>query len=217
VVSRTGAWRRERLARSTLYLCVDRRAGQGDLGTFLDAVLAGGVDMVQLRDKHASPAELRAAAATFRAAADAHGALFVVNDDPALAAAVGADGVHVGQDDPPPDHARAVVGPELLIGRSTHGVDQIDRALGEDCDTFTVGPVSATPTKQGRPGIGLAPVRHAAQVAGSRPWFVSGGMAPATAPAVIAAGGRRLVVVRALTDAPDPRAAAAELTALLTP
>lgn len=214
-MSRSGSWRRERLGRSTLYLCADRRAEQGDLERFLDAALAGGVDLVQLRDKHAGPSELRAAAAVFRAAAARHGALFILNDDPELAVEVDADGVHVGQDDPPPDRARGVVGPERLVGRSTHDVAQIDRALTEDCDTFTVGPVSATPTKEGRPGIGLDPLRHAAIVAGDRPWFVSGAMAVDTAPAVLAAGGRRLVVVRALTQAPDPCAAAAELSALL--
>lgn len=214
-MSRPRSWRRERLQRARLYLCTDRRAGQGDLEGFLEAVLAGGVDIVQLRDKNASEPELRSAAATFRGAVQRHAALFILNDDPRLAAEVDADGVHVGQEDAAPDHARALVGPDRLIGRSTHDVGQIDRALNEDCDMFTVGPVSATPTKEGRPGVGLDPVHHAAAVARDRPWFVSGAMAPDTAPAVLAAGGRRLVVVRALTQARDPRAAAAELAALL--
>jgi thiamine-phosphate pyrophosphorylase len=214
-VSRDGAWRRARLAPSVLYLCVDRRAGQGDLEAFLDAVLAGGVDLVQLRDKEATRAELVAAAAVFREAAARHDALFIVNDDPELAAEVGADGVHVGQGDADPAAARAAVGRDRLVGRSTHAAGEIDRALSEDCDTFTVGPVTATPTKQGRPGIGLDPVRHAATVAGARPWFVSGGMSAATAPAALDAGARRLVVVRALTEAPDPAAAARTLATLL--
>ncbi|CAN5312606.1 thiamine phosphate synthase [soil metagenome] len=214
-MNRSRSWRRERLRRALLYLCTDRRAARGDLERFLEAVLAGGVDIVQLRDKDASQPQLRDAAATFSAACRRHAALFILNDDPRLAAEVDADGVHVGQDDPPPDHARTLVGPDRLIGRSTHNIAQIDRALTEDCDMFTVGPVSATPTKEGRPGVGLGPLRHAAAVGRDRPWFVSGGMAAETAPPVLAAGGRRLVVVRALTQASDPRAASAELSALL--
>lgn len=214
-MSRDGEWRRRRLAAAVLYLCVDRRAAQGDLSRLLDAALGAGVDIVQLRDKTASPAELAAAGAVFRDAAARHGALFVVNDDPALAVAVGADGVHVGQDDASPTAARTVVGRDRLVGRSTHTVAEIDRALGEDCDYFAVGPVHATPTKQGRSPVGLAPLRHAAAVSGDRPWFVTGGMAPDTAPAVLAAGARRLVVVRAITEAPDPAAATGALAAVL--
>lgn len=214
-MSRDGPWRRGRLADAWLYLCVDRRADQGDLPDLLDAVLAAGVDIVQLRDKTADGGQLRAAAAVFRAAAHRHGALFVLNDDPALAVEVDADGVHVGQDDVPPDRARAVVGQERLVGRSTHAVAEVDRALEEDCDYFAVGPVHATPTKEGRPAVGLEPLRHAATVAGSRPWFVTGGMAPETAPDVLVAGARRLVVVRALTDATDPAAVTAALVRLV--
>ncbi|CAN5649427.1 thiamine phosphate synthase [soil metagenome] len=192
--------RRQRLARSFLYLCTALR---DDLDTFLDDVLRGGVDVVQLRDKTAAVDALRTAAAVFRRACDGHDALFVVNDDPHLALEVGADGVHVGQDDPTPAEVRDVVGAELLIGRSTHTIEQIDRAQTEPCDYFAVGPVHATPTKQGRPGIGLAPLRHAAAV-GCKPWFVTGGMSTDTAGPVLDAGGRRLVVVRALTQADDP-------------
>lgn len=212
---RDGAWRRARLSDSYLYLCSDRRADAGDLEPFLDGVLGAGVDIVQLRDKDASLDQLQAAAAVFRACAQRHGALFVLNDDPGLAVETGADGVHVGQDDPHPDAARASVGPSALIGRSTHGVTEIDRALTEDCDYLAVGPVHATPTKQGRPPIGVQPLRHAAAVAGDRPWFVTGGMGVGTAPAVLAAGARRLVVVRAITEAADPPAAAARLVRLL--
>lgn len=208
--SRDGAWRRGRLADARLYLCTDRRAERGDLAEFLDAALAGGVDIVQLRDKDASPSQLLAAAAVFHDAADRHGALFVANDDPELAVAADADGLHVGQEDPPPHAARQTVGRQRLIGRSTHGRDQVDRALVEDCDTFTVGPVSPTPTKQGRPGIGLDAVGHAAAVA-DRPWFVSGGVTTETVPAILTAGGGRIVVVRALTEVGDPYAAAAAL------
>lgn len=214
-MTRDGEWRRRRLAGAVLYLCVDRRAEQGDLSRLLDAALGAGVDIVQLRDKTASAPELAAAAAVFRDAAEHHGALFVLNDDPALAVATGADGVHVGQDDVSPAAARTVVGPDRLVGRSTHTVAEIDRALGEDCDYFAVGPVHATPTKQGRRPVGLAPLRHAAAVSGDRPWFVTGGMAPDTASAVLAAGARRLVVVRAITEAADPAAATGALAAVL--
>ena len=210
---RSGAWRRDRLARSRLYLCVDRRAEHGDLEALLDAAVGAGVDLIQLRDKHASRDEQRSASAVFREVADRHGALFVMNDDPELAVEVDADGVHVGQDDPPPDEARRVVGPERLVGRSTHSTEQADRALVEDCDYFTVGPVHATPTKQGRPGVGLEPVRHAAKVAGDRPWFVSGAMSPETAPEVLALGARRLVIVRVVTQAADPAEAVRRLLA----
>jgi thiamine-phosphate pyrophosphorylase len=213
--TRSGAWRRRRLADARLYLCCDRQAGgRGDLAGFLETVLGAGVDLVQLRDKTADHGELVAAAAIFRAAADRHGALFVANDDPALAVEADADGIHVGQDDPPPAAARAVVGPDRIVGRSTHSVAEFDRALTEDCDYAALGPVHATPTKLGRPAIGLDPLRHAARVA-DRPWFVTGAMARDTAPAVLATGARRLVVVRALTEAPDPAAATAALVALL--
>ncbi len=209
--TRDGTWRRARLRAARLYLCTDRRASEGDLEEFLDTVLGAGVDIVQLRDSTAERAELLTAAAAFRAAAERHGALFIVNDDPELAVEVDADGVHVGQEDPPPHAARAVVGRQRLVGRSTHSVGEIDAALGEDCDYFAVGPVHATPTKQGRPPIGLGPVRHAAAVAGERPWFVTGAMGPDTADEALEAGARRLVVVRALTRAEDPAAVAAAL------
>jgi thiamine-phosphate pyrophosphorylase len=212
---RDGTWRRARLRSASLYLCVDRRARQGDLATLLDAVLAAGVDIIQLRDKTGTEDELGGAAAAFRAAALRHDALFVLNDNPRLAAEVDADGVHVGQDDADPSAARAVVGEERLVGRSTHAVDEIDRAVGEDCDYFAVGPVHATPTKLGRPAIGLDPLRHATTVAGERPWFVTGGMAVSTAPEVLGTGARRLVVVRALTEAADPAAATRALCQVL--
>ena len=209
--------RRRRLAEARLYLCVDRRGPQGDLAALLDAALAGGVDIVQLRDKGATVAQVREAAPVFRDAAERHGALFVLNDDPHLAVEVDADGVHVGQDDMPPAQARDVVGPHRIVGWSTHAVAEVGAALAQDCDYFAVGPVHATPTKQGRPPIGLDPIRHAAAVAHDRPWFVTGAMSAATARPVLAAGASRLVVVRAITEAEDPRAAAAEMAALLRP
>lgn len=210
----SGEQRRARLRDAVLYLCVDRRAAAGDLAHFLDQVLAAGVDLVQLRDKAATDDELRAAAEVFRTAASRAGALFILNDDPHLAVEVGADGVHVGQDDLHPHAARNIVGAERIVGWSTHAAAEVDAAVTTGCDYFAVGPVHATPTKQGRPAIGLEPIRHAAAV-GDRPWFVTGAMSAATAPAVLAAGARRIVVVRALTEAADPGAATAELAALL--
>ncbi|HVM19585.1 MAG TPA: thiamine phosphate synthase [Egibacteraceae bacterium] len=205
----------QRLADSVLYLCVDRRADRGDLDGFLDAVLGAGVDVVQLRDKDADADQIRTAAPVFRAAADRHGALFILNDDPSLAVEVDADGVHVGQDDMTPEAARAVVGGDRLVGWSTHSVSEVDAAVAADCDYFATGPVHATPTKQGRPGTGLGPVRHAAAVAAGRPWFVTGAMSGATAPEVLAAGATRIVVVRALTEADDPAGATTALARLL--
>jgi thiamine-phosphate pyrophosphorylase len=214
-VSRDGGWRRSTHRYRRAWASRDRRADRGDLDRFLNAVLAAGIDIVQLRDKDASPDELRAAAAVFRAAALSHDALFILNDDPRLAAEVAADGVHVGQDDPTPEQAREAVGLDRLVGRSTHTLDQQLRALAEDCDTFTVGPVHPTPTKEGRPGIGLDPVRHAAGLGTAKPWFCSGGMTLEVAPDVLAAGARGLVVVRAITEAPDPAEATAALARLV--
>ncbi len=199
--------RRDRLARARLYLVCDRRPAD-----FLRAALAGGVDLVQLRDKTATDDELRAAAETFRSCCDEAGALFLFNDRPDLAVASGADGVHVGQDDMAPAEARAVVGPQRLVGRSTHTTAQIDAAT--DVDYIAVGPVHATPTKPGRPAVGLEAVRHAAEHA-RVPWFAIGGLDPDNVGEAIAAGARRVVVVRAITDAADPQAAARALRGAL--
>jgi thiamine-phosphate pyrophosphorylase len=200
--------RRDRLARARLYLVCDRRPE-----VFLRAALAGGVDVLQLRDKDTSDDEVLAAAAVFRRVADDAGALFVVNDRPDLAVAAGADGVHVGQDDLPVEEARAVVGPDRIVGRSTHSPEQI--AAAGDADYIAVGPVYATPTKPGRPAVGLELVRHAAAHA-REPWFAIGGINPDNVGNVVAAGARRVVVVRAITEAEDPSAAARALRAALT-
>jgi thiamine-phosphate pyrophosphorylase len=196
---------RERLADARLYLVCDARPR-----AFLDAALRGGVDVVQLRDKTlASDAEIVAAARAFRAAADTAGALFVLNDRPDLVAACGADGVHVGQDDADPRSARAIVGEDRIVGRSTHAPGQLAAADADpDVDYLAVGPVHATPTKPGRPAAGIAYVEHAARVRPATPWFAIGGIDAATLPAVVAAGARRIVVVRAIADAADPEAAA---------
>jgi thiamine-phosphate pyrophosphorylase len=204
--------RRERLARARLYFVTDVRPGLEEL---LAAALSGGVDMVQLRDKSASEEELLAAASLFRAACDAHGALFWLNDRADLVPECGADGVHVGQDDAPVADVRAQVGPSVLIGLSTHSPAQFDAALSSEADQLSVGPVWETPTKEGRPAAGLAYVRHAAAHGGERPWFAIGGIEPGNVGEVVQAGARRVVVVRAIRDAADPRAAAAALRAAL--
>jgi thiamine-phosphate pyrophosphorylase len=202
--------RRQRLARARLYLVCD--ASFGAVG--VRAALAGGADIVQLREKDGDDAVVLAAAAEFRRAADEHGALFILNDRPDLAAAAGADGVHLGQDDPAPARARAVVGDDAIVGLSTHTVAQADAAQGSGADYFCVGPIHATPTKAGRPAVGVEPVRHAAAVA-RLPWFAIGGLNAANVGAVLDAGARRIVVVRAITEATDPAAAARALRAAL--
>ena len=201
----TGDERRERLARARLYLVCGARPGGRDADDLLAAALAGGVDVVQLREKDATEDEVLCAAGTFRARCDEAGALFVLNDRPDLAVAAGADGVHLGQDDLPVDEARSIVGDDRLIGRSTHSAEQIDAATG--VDYVAVGPVHATPTKLGRPAVGLGPVRHAAAHAGV-PFFAIGGIDPGNVDEAIAAGARRVVVVRAIAEAADPEAAA---------
>jgi len=205
--------RRERLARARLYFVTDVRPGLEEL---LAAALAGGVDMVQLRDKTASDDELVRAAAVFRRLCDEFGALFWLNDRPDLVDACGADGVHVGQEDVSPADARAAVGDEVLVGLSTHSPEQLDHALaGGVADQLSVGPVWETPTKAGRAAAGLWYVEHAARVAGDRPWFAIGGIDLGNVRAVTQAGASRIVVVRAIRDAEDPGEAAAALRAAL--
>jgi thiamine-phosphate pyrophosphorylase len=201
---------RERLRRVRLYLVVEAAAEQ-----MLAAALRGGVGMVQLRDKREDDDAILAAATRFRSICDEHGVLFWLNDRPDLALAAGADGVHVGQDDLPVAEVREQVGDSLLIGLSTHSPAQFDAALGSEADQLSVGPVWETPTKEGRPAAGLSYVRYAAEHGGDRPWFAIGGIAPDNVAEVVAAGARRIVVVRAIRDAADPEAAAAELRAAL--
>jgi thiamine-phosphate pyrophosphorylase len=197
---------RERIASARLYLVCDARPR-----AFLDAALRGGVDVVQLRDKTLGDDALVAAAADFRAAADAAGALFVLNDRPDLVGACRADGVHVGQDDGTVAAARAAVGPERIVGRSTHAPDQGAAADADpDVDYLAVGPVHATPTKPGRPAAGIAYVTWAAANL-TTPWFAIGGLDAGTVGEVALHGARRIVVVRAITAADDPEAAARAL------
>jgi thiamine-phosphate pyrophosphorylase len=205
--------RRERLRRARLYFVTDVQPGLEEL---LAAALSGGVDMVQLRDKKADDSALVEAASVFRRLCNEHGALFWLNDRPDLVEACGADGVHVGQDDMPVAAARAAVGPGVLLGLSTHAPAQLDAALAEGvADQLSVGPVWETPTKEGRPAAGIEYVRHAAEVAGSYPWFAIGGIDLDNVRQVIEAGASRVVVVRAIRDAADPRAAASALRAAL--
>jgi thiamine-phosphate pyrophosphorylase len=199
---------RDRLADARLYLCAP--ACGDDL---LRAALAGGVDVIQLRDGSLDDDGVLREAERFRRAADAAGALFVLNDRPDLAVACGADGVHVGQDDASPAEARAVVGPDRIVGRSTHGPEQGAAAAADpDVDYLSIGPVHATPTKPGRAATGLDYVRWAAAHV-EKPWFAIGGIDATTISAVVGAGARRVVVVRAITEAGDPERAAAELRA----
>ena len=178
----------------------------------LEPALRGGVDVFQLRDKDASDDELLLAAQRARSLCDRHGALFVLNDRPDLAVAAGAHGVHLGQDDMALEQARAIVGPDMLIGRSTHTPAQIDSAHG--ADYIGVGPVHATPTKLGRPAVGLDLVSYAAAHA-AVPFFAIGGIDETNIGAVVAAGATRAAVVRAIGDAADPEAAARGLRAAL--
>jgi thiamine-phosphate pyrophosphorylase len=201
---------RERLAEARLYLVCDALPR-----AFLEAALRGGADIVQLRDKTLDDDGLVAAAREFRAAADAHGALFVLNDRPDLVDACAADGVHVGQDDGTPAAARALVGSNRIVGRSTHAPAQADEADADpDVDYLAVGPVHETPTKAGRPAAGLEYVEYAARTV-SKPWFAIGGLNAENLDEVVARGAQRAVVVRAITEAEDPRAAAQALTAAL--
>lgn len=202
--------RRSRLQRARLYFVADRAGMEHALA----GALAGGVDLFQLRDKQASDEELLGAADRARRLCHAHDALFVLNDRPDLASAAGADGVHVGQDDEPVAHARRVVGPDAIVGLSTHSMQQAQAGARSGADYIAVGPVHATPTKEGRPAIGLEPIRYAAHHT-ALPWFAIGGLDPGNVAEVVGAGARRVVVVRAIADAADPEAVARTLRGAL--
>ncbi len=193
-----------------LYLCTDSRSRTGDLAEFLDAVLAGGVDIVQLREKGLEARDELRLLEVFAAAAERHGKLFAVNDRADVARAARAPVLHLGQDDLPVDVAREIVGPEVVIGRSTHSPEQVDGGRGEQgVGYYCVGPLWTTPTKPGRPSTGVDLARYAAERQDDRPWFAIGGIENlARLDEVLAAGARRVVVVRAITEAEDPGAAA---------
>ena len=195
------------LGRRRLYLCT---ADRPDLATFLGSCIRGGVDVVQLRDKTLEArAVLARAEVALRVCRD-HGVPFILNDRPDLALEVGADGVHVGQDDAPAALARRLLGRDAIVGLSTHAPAELAASAAEPVDYLSVGPVSPTPTKPGRPGTGLGYVAHAAAHA-TRPFFVTGGVTPATVAPLVQAGARRFVVVRWLTEAADPEAHARAL------
>jgi thiamine-phosphate pyrophosphorylase len=200
-----GDRRRERLARARLYVVTGARQEQGDLVSFLTTILDAGADVIQLREKDAEGGDLLRWSRDFRAAADRFGALFVINDRADLAVAAGADGVHVGQNDLPPAWARKLVGPDMIIGLSTHSTAEYDDAA-LDADYLCVGPLHATPTKPGRPATGLGIVTHAAsrerEGLERRPWFAIGGIDAASLPDAVVAGAARIVVVRAVAG-PD--------------
>lgn len=201
---------RARLAAARLYFVTDANVDEHVLGE----ALAGGVDILQLREKDASDEQILAAAEVFRRMCDEHGALFVLNDRPELVMAAAADGVHVGQDDMRVSEVRALVGPDVLIGLSTHSAEQFARAIESPADYVCVGPVYATPTKPDYPAVGLDLVRHAATAA-NLPWFAIGGIDGTNVEEVAAAGAARVAVVRAIRDAPSPRVAAAGLRQVL--
>jgi thiamine-phosphate pyrophosphorylase len=205
-----GPLRRERLRTARLYFVCDARPRGEDPEPLLRAALSGGVDIVQLREKQLGRAEIERAASTFRRVCDTYSALFIVNDDPDLARACNADGVHVGQDDASAEAARELVGPDAIVGLSTHSEQQIAAASERPVDHISVGPIWETPTKAGRPAVGLDLVSHAAEHA-THPFFGIGGIDATNAEQVVAAGARRLCVVRAIRDDANPAVAAEEL------
>jgi thiamine-phosphate pyrophosphorylase len=205
-----GALRRQRLRWARLYFVCDALPHGRDPEALLNATMAAGAGMIELRDREHPRAVLERAGQTYRRLANTYGALFIVNDDPYLAMELDADGVHVGQDDIDPAEARRVMGPSAIIGLSTHSREQIEAAGNQPADYISVGPIWETPTKEGRPATGLELIRTAAEIA-PLPWFAIGGIEPGNVGQVVAAGAERLCVVRAIRDADDPRAATAVL------
>ena len=205
------------LADRRLYLCTPDRP---DLAGFLAACIAGGVDVVQLREKQLEARQLIARAAVASEVCGRSGVPFILNDRPDLALACSASGVHVGQDDVPPRIARRILGVEAIVGLSTHAREEWDAATdgnptNPNIDYLSAGPVNETPTKLGRPGTGLSYLEYVASTPagaeGGMPWFVTGGVTPETVPDMASAGARRFVVVRYLTESADPERAAGRL------
>ena len=208
------------LGAARLYLCTDARRDRGDFARFVDAAFAGGVDIIQLRDKSIEAAEELDLLAVLKEAAVRHGRLWAVNDRADIAVLSGAPVFHIGQKDLPLAAARTLVNGNAAIGLSSHSPDQVDAALSaaagpSHLDYFCVGPVWATPTKPGRTAVGLDLVKYAAKAAAEVPnpvpWFAIGGIDHGNVHQVAEAGARRIVVVRAITEAADPAAAAASL------
>jgi thiamine-phosphate pyrophosphorylase len=211
-----GELRRQRLRWARLYFVCEARPRGNDPEALLNAAMSVGAGMVELRDREQPRGAIERSGRTFRRLADTYGALFIVNDDPYLAGELRADGVHVGQDDMPPADVRRIVGPDAIVGLSTHSREQIEAAGDEPVDYISVGPIWETPTKEGRPATGLELIRTAAEIAGV-PWFAIGGIDPANVGEVVAAGAERICVVRAIRDAADPRSAAGQLFGAVDP
>jgi thiamine-phosphate pyrophosphorylase len=205
-----GELRRQRLRWARLYFVCDALPYGNDPEALLNATMAAGAGMIELRDRDQPKAVVERSGRTFRRLANTYSALFIVNDDPHLAMELGADGVHVGQDDIDPAEARRIMGPDAIIGLSTHSREQIDAATSKPVDYISVGPIWETPTKEGRPATGLELIRAAAEIA-LVPWFAIGGIDPGNVDEVVAAGAERICVVRAIRDADDPRTATAAL------
>lgn len=204
-----------RLDDALLYLVAPARLAAGSLADLVPELAAAGVDLVQLREKEMEAGDLLRVGEPVRDACRSAGIPFIVNDRPDVALVLDADGVHVGQNDLPVDVTRALVG-ERIVGVSTHAPGEVDSAVARSdlLDYIAVGPVNETPTKPGRPGTGLSLVSHAASAI-RLPWYVTGGMAPDTLEPVLEAGGRRVVVVRAIAEAADPPSVAARLKRML--
>ncbi len=209
------------LTDARLYLCTDARQDRGDFEDFVDAAYSGGVDIIQLRDKSLEAARELELLDVLRSVALRHGRLWAVNDRADVASLAGAPVLHIGQKDLPPAAARSFLAPDAVIGLSTHSPEQVDAAIAAGqgpgaVDYFCVGPVWATPTKPGRAAVGLDLVRYAAGAdSPDLPWFAIGGIDLANVEQVVAAGARRIVVVRAITEATDPAHAAKSLLAAL--
>lgn len=203
-----------------LYLCTDSRERQQDFGDFVDAAFAGGVDIIQLRDKSLEAAQELELLQILRASAVSHGKLWAVNDRADIAAISGAPVLHVGQRDLPPALAQTFLHDGGVIGLSTHSPEQlVGAAANDDVGYFCTGPVWATPTKPGRAAVGLGLVQEAARLEAAqardgkalKPWFAIGGIDLQNVEEVVAAGAGRVVVVRAITEADDPQEAAAKI------
>lgn len=207
--------RRDLVGDVSLYLVTDASDRSRDYAAFLAGVIEAGVGMVQLRDKALSDKDLVAMARVFARACRDNGALFIVNDRVDVALFCGADGVHLGQDDATPDDVRKLAGSDFIIGLSTHSPEQIDAANKTPADYIGVGPVHETPTKPGRPAVGLDLVRYAARAA-QKQFFAIGGIDASNAASVIDAGARSISVLRAISGAPDPAAATRELIDAMT-
>lgn len=204
------------LQSAQLYLCTDARSKQGDFADFLRSAYAGGVDIIQLRDKSIEAAQELELLAVLKSVAQEFGKLWAVNDRADLASLSGAPVFHIGQKDLPLPAARSLVGPSVSMGLSSHDLSQVSAAAADpNADYFCVGPLWATPTKPGRAAVGLSLLEHAASLGTTKPWFAIGGVDLSNVDQVVAAGASRIVVVRAITEAQDPARAAQELLSRL--